>query len=274
MGANKAAKEASASAAEARADEEARQARIRAGTGAINTTFDTQFYGAPTAAPAAPVAPAASTNSGSWQFTTKDRRNSAGDIIKDRVRVWVPDKAPAAAPAAAPTAAPAPAGPNFFDGLEKSYVDFARPQLDEQKSKAREQLVYALARDGTLDSSIRTERDADLTKDYNRGLTTITDKGREYATNARTSVEDARAQLISNLTATGDNVGAASAALARAKAIGTPPAYEPIGQLFSDWTAGFSQRAAQERAAQLAAGQTPTGGAGLFGTNRNAVKVS
>lgn len=199
---------AEATAAAQRAEEQARQERIRKGTESINTTFDGQF------------------NDG------------------------------------------------FFDGLSKSYVDFARPQLDEQAGKARNQLTFALARNGTLDSSMRSTQSADLQRSVDKEIQNITDKGREYATEARTGVEQARADLIANLTMTGDNVGAANAALARAKTLATPPAYSPLGQLFTDYTAGLAQQAAFERAAALGYGTPSRGGAGLFGTNRNAVKVT
>lgn len=205
---NRAAKRQEAAAAEQRADEVARQGRIRSGTASINSTFDSQF------------------NDG------------------------------------------------FFDGLARSYVDFARPQLDEQAAKAREQLTFALARNGTLDSSMRSEQNADLQRSVDRNIQDITDKGREYATTARGNVEQARSDLVSSLTLTGDDVGASNAALARAKALSAPPAYSPLGQLFTDYTAGLAQQAAFERAASLGYGTPARSGANLYGTNPNAVKVT
>lgn len=199
---------ASRAAAADRANEAARQERIRAGTSSVNQTFDGQF------------------------------------------------------------------NDQFFDGLSQSYVDFARPQLDRQASEARDQLTFALARNGTLDSSMRSTQSADLQRDVDRGIQDITDKGREYATTARNNVEQARADLIANLTMTGDNVGATNAAMSRAKALSTPPAYSPIGQLFTDYTAGLAQQAAFERAAALGYGTPTRGGANLYGTNPSAVKVT
>lgn len=201
---NRAAKRQQALADQQRADEVARQGRIREGTTAINTQFDSQF--------------------------TDD----------------------------------------FFDRQAQSYVDYARPQVDEQAGKAREQLTYALARNGTLDSSMRSTQNADLDRAVDRQLLDITDKGREYATTARNNVEQARADLIANLTMTGDNVGASNAALARAEALAAPPAYSPLGQLFTDYTAGLAQQAAFERSQALGLGPRPSGVATLFpGSNRS-----
>ena len=163
---------------------------------------------------------------------------------------------------------------DFFDNLGQSYVDFARPQVDEQAAKARKQLTFALARNGTLDSSMRTTQNEDLTRDVNRGLQDVADKGRDYATSARTGVESSRSDLVSLLQTTGDNVGAANAALSRAETLSRPPAYSPIGQLFTDYTAGLSQQAAFERAASLGYGTPAPAGAALYAPKRTAVKVS
>lgn len=195
-----------AAAARARADEEARQKRIREGTDSINQTF-TQF------------------------------------------------------------------DDDYFAKLRDSYVGYARPQLDEQMGDARKQLTFALARSGNLDSSTRGEQSADLQKTYDLNLQDIADKGREYETTARNNVEQARGDLVSQLQLTGDNTGAANAALSRATALASPPAYSPIGQLFQDSTAMLNQQAAFERAYAAGYGPKPRFTTGLFGTGGGAVKV-
>lgn len=203
---NKAAKQSQAQAAQARADEEARQARIREGTASIDQTF-TQF------------------------------------------------------------------DDDYFGGLRDSFVGYARPQLDEQMGDARKQLTFSLARSGNLDSSTRGEQSADLQKTYDLNLQDITDQGREFETTARNNVEQARGDLVSQLQLTGDNTGAANAALSRAKALSTPPPFSPIGQLFQDSTAMLSQQAAFERAYAAGYGPKPRVSTGLFGSSGNAVKV-
>lgn len=166
---------------------------------------------------------------------------------------------------------------DFFSGLSQSFIDYARPQLDDQFGKAREQLTFALARNGTLDSSMRGEQNADLQREYDTNLQDITDKGRQYATDARTNVERARADLIGMLQATGDAAGATNAALSRASILSQPPAYSPLGQLFTDVTSGLATQAAFERAEAL--GGYPRGSVaryntGLFSPRSGAVKVS
>lgn len=166
---------------------------------------------------------------------------------------------------------------NYFDNLGKSYTEFARPQLDQQFGDAREKLTFALARNGTLDSSMRSEQNADVQREYDKNLLDITDKGREYQTTARNNVENARGDLISMLQVTGDAQGASNAALSRAQTLSAPPAYSPLGQLFTDFTSGLAQQAAFERAEAMSGaprGSVARYNTGLFTPNRGAVTVT
>lgn len=153
---------------------------------------------------------------------------------------------------------------NFYGDIRDSFVDFARPQVDDQFRKASEQGTFQLARSGTLDSSIRGDQTADLKKQYDISLQDIADKARGYETEARNNVERGRGDLISMLQVTGDATGAANSALSRAATLATPPAYSPLGQLFQDGTAMLGQQMAAERAFALGLGPKPRGGAGLF----------
>lgn len=161
----------------------------------------------------------------------------------------------------------------FYEALSKSYVDFARPQLDEQIEDAREQTTFALARSGNLDSSTRVDQFADLDKRYGTALQGLYDEGRQYGTDARGSVESARADLVSNLQVTGDATGAANAAMARAKALATPPKFQPLEQLFVDATSGLAQQIALERNAALGSPIKPRVTTGLFAPKAEAVRV-
>ena len=281
---------------QARADEEARQARIKQGTASINQIFDggiptvTRVAGTTTKAPAG-MSQLAPTGLGAGGAKTPGNAFLASNMspsggLSDMYSVSrTPDTftvggksfgSEAEANAYAESMRTGGFGDAFFNKQRQAYLDYARPQVDDAMGKAREQLTYALARNGTIDSSIRTSQNADLQKEYDKNILQVTDKANEYSTNARNSVEDARANLISTLQITGDNVGASNAAMARAKALAATPSYDPIGQLFGDWTAGYAQHAAQQRAEALANGLGVGGNSntGLFGTNRKAVKVT
>lgn len=164
---------------------------------------------------------------------------------------------------------------NFFGDIRDAFVTFGQPQLDDQFRDASEKTTFDLARSGTLNSSIRGERNADLQKQYDIERQNLIDKARGYETEARNNVERSRGDLISMLQVTGDATGAANSALTRAATLATPPAYSPLGQLFQDSTAMLGQQMAQERAFALGLGPRPRNSTGLFWSGGgNSVKVT
>lgn len=267
---------ASREATQARKAEEARQKRIRQGTNAINATFGGGTVGTGALGEDAVFDPNAKyylADGTEWKpsgqgglpgtLLGRNAKKEFEEALKNGLFSGIEQRTGF--------------NDDFFSGLSQSFIDYARPQLDDQFGKAREQLTFALARNGTLDSSMRGEQNADLQRDYDTNLQDITDKGRQYATDARTNVERARADLIGMLQATGDAAGATNAALSRASILSQPPAYSPLGQLFTDVTSGLATQAAFERAEAL--GGYPRGSVaryntGLFSPRPGAVKVS
>lgn len=193
--------------AQARADEQARQERIRQGTERIGTIFDGQF------------------------------------------------------------------NDQFFDARKQAYMDYATPQLQDQYADTQKELTYALARGGNLNSSVRGEKVADLEKKFTLAQQDISDKALAQANATRSQVEGARSDLVSMLNATGDAEGTANSAINRATALSQPEAFSPLSSLFSDFTAGLGTQAALERANSYGAGVPQRYNTGLFGGNRNSVKV-
>lgn len=152
----------------------------------------------------------------------------------------------------------------FYGGQEEAYRDYATPQLQDQYGDAGEDLTYHLARRGLLDSSVRGEKEADLGKLFETNRQKVVSDAKAYGTDARSRVEDARANLITTLQSTGDAKGAAGAALRRADALSRPPSYSPLEQIFVNFTAGLGQQAGLERA-HAAGGPKPRYGPFLYG---------
>jgi len=165
--------------------------------------------------------------------------------------------------------------PTFYDARRDAFLNYATPQLEDQFKDAQKQLTYSLDRNGTLDSSIRAQKEADLQKLYDTNRRSVADQALGYSTQAKTAVEDGRANLIATLNATGDAEGAANSALARSQALSAPDTYSPLAQLFTSFTSGLGQQAALEKAAALSGGAiSPQYTTGLFGSSKNAVQVT
>jgi len=153
-------------AAEARQREEERQARIRAGTGSIDTAFggfNDAFYA--------------------------DRRNA--------------------------------------------YTGFYQPQLTDQFEEARKKLTYALARAGTLNSSIAAENSAKLGREYDTNRAIIQSKAEEDVNALQSRIGSEKTALVSQLNATGDADRVSNEALARtAQMYQTIPPYNMFPDIF------------------------------------------
>lgn len=262
-----------------RADEQARQDSIRQGTARINSIFD----------------------GGATGTGNKIDANSAYDPSKTYYNadgsIWSPPTGytmgsdgagggmeinPAAAFSSAAKSGlfdSVSQNPGFndayYDKQRQNYIDYAKPQLDDQFADAQKQLTFALTRGNLLDSSARAQMEGDLKKQYDLSDQHIADQALTYETNARNSVEDARAQLIQMLNNTGDATGAASQALSRAQALSQPPSYSALGNMFADFTNTLGTQAALERANYYSGGQTGARyNTGLFAPNSGAVKVT
>lgn len=239
-------------AAAARADEQARQERIRAGTERINRIFD----GGPAIAPGAPQVP----------------QLGIGGMFGDAAQKLVDGMIPGSPGV---DATPGAFGEDFYKGREKAYTDYALPQLDKQFGEARKKLTFDLARSGTLNSSSRASKDAELQSTYDTGKRGVFDEALTQSNNARNAVEGARSDLMAMLNSTGDAEGVANSAIHRATALSQPAAFSPLAQMFANTASAIGTQAAAERA------QAYSGGAykapfntGLFAPSSNAVKVT
>lgn len=164
---------------------------------------------------------------------------------------------------------------DFYDGQKQAYLDYAMPQLEDQKSKAARDLTYSLARSGNLESSARASNEGDLQKMYDTQSQSVADKALDYENTARTNVENARSDLISMVNATGDADSAAASALARSKTLSATPAYSPLSGMFSDFTNTLGSATAAERARSYGwGGYGNTSGTSLYSTPSSAVSVS
>lgn len=162
----------------------------------------------------------------------------------------------------------------YYDGIAQSYLDWANPQLEKQHTDANRSLVYDLARGGKLDSSTRATKGAELQESYDLNQQQIADKALGVKNEAKGSVEDARAALISQLNATGDATGATNAAINRMSALSQPAGnYSTLANMFADFTGALGTNYAAERAYAASGGASAKGYTPVFGAKSNAVTV-
>ena len=195
-----------------RSDEVARQERIRAGMARISEIFDgTPTYGPP---------------GDSYEYLLGGEFGGSFGHTAPRFSF----------PTWSPGARTGGFNDDYYNRRKQAYIDYATPQLDRQYGDAKDQTVYALDRSGLLGSSAGIKKNADLTDAFDRSRVDIASKGLNLASDARSSVEAARSNLVNQLNATGDDQAAAAAAVRSAAALNAPQGMSPVGQLFADFT--------------------------------------
>ena len=74
---------------------------------------------------------------------------------------------------------------DFYKGITQNYLDYARPQVEDQFKDAARQLRINLARNAMLDSSVNVDRKAKLQEDFDKAMREQSLKGKEYANTTR-----------------------------------------------------------------------------------------
>jgi hypothetical protein len=151
----------------------------------------------------------------------------------------------------------------FFNQRAQNYTDYATPQLNNQYDKARRDLVYALADSGLTRSTAAATPLGELERRYGEQRLQIADQARNYADEARSGIARARDGLIGTLNQTADIGQTVQSTMQQIPVLSAVPAYNPLGQVFSDLgtTVGLARNAAYAR--QNAGG----GGARLFSSS-------
>jgi len=152
---------------------------------------------------------------------------------------------------------------DFYNERAKAYENYATPTLDRQYEDSMRELVTALARSGNLQSSTRAEKMAGLNEEYKQRKLDILNTGLDYKNQARSAVDQARAELqVQNASLADPNLISGNAT-ARAASLTQMPSFSPIGDLLSDFASGLATQADLERR-QIAKYNT-----GLFNSDLN-----
>lgn len=119
--------------------------------------------------------------------------------------------------------------PDYYSGIENSYIQMANPQLDDSYSNAKKQLVYALSRTGNLNSNTAVEMQRKLEAELEKNRRDIINAARGYSSRAKSDIANTRTDLLSQLTATENPSAVANQAMLRAEQASQMPAFDPIG---------------------------------------------
>lgn len=128
----------------------------------------------------------------------------------------------------------------FFDKRRQAFMDFSLPQFNDQLEKQKQGLIFNLARNGRLESKTRSEKFGDLDQQKDVQLANIQDDALQFKNQARRDVENARADLIQQNSALANPAQVANLASNRAQVLTQSPSFDPLGQLFTNASAGLA----------------------------------
>lgn len=153
---------------------------------------------------------------------------------------------------------------DYFNQVSNAYKNYAQPQLDDQYTAAKKNITYALARNGTTNSSIAGDEFGQLAKQYATNESGIAGTADDYANNQRQTVASNKNDVTNQLISSGDADAANTAAISAAKSIAIPASFSPLGNLFTNVSALAAQNKLASDANSIPAGSV---GARLFGSS-------
>lgn len=129
----------------------------------------------------------------------------------------------------------------FFDTFRQNFMNYYQPQLDNKFVDANDQLTFALARSGTLNSTAAADKRGDLRMAYDDARASILSDANAQTDGLRGQIAKEKSGLLAQLNATGDSQRAASEATARSTNLfKTQPSYNPLGDIFAGITSGYA----------------------------------
>ena len=128
---------------------------------------------------------------------------------------------------------------NFFNSRRDAYLNYAKPQLEDQFADQNKNLIFALARGGNLESSLAAERKAKLGLERDQRVIDLGNEAQNVVNSSRQQIENARGDITNQLLASGDNSLALQNAMRQAENLRQMPGFSPVGQLFNDAAGGI-----------------------------------
>jgi hypothetical protein len=152
-------------------------------------------------------------------------------------------------------------GDDYYNEYKKGILDYYTPQVEEQYGNAKDELTYRLARAGTLRSSAAAEETADLSKQHDIQTGQVLSQADEAAAAKRKEIAAAKTAATNQLYATENpDVAANQATAAITNITADEPDLTPLGQIFNIATIGAAnyltgaQRARMRNEARAATG--------------------
>jgi hypothetical protein len=128
---------------------------------------------------------------------------------------------------------------DFYQKAATDYTNYATPQMMSDYQNTKNNLTYSLARNGLLTSGAAVSKNAALQNELSANESSIANAAQDQSNQLRSNVANQRNQLISQVQAGAAPGQVATSAAAATSGLRAPTAYQPIGNMFSDWANSY-----------------------------------
>lgn len=139
----------------------------------------------------------------------------------------------------------------FYQKAATDYTAATTPKLLSDFQTTKNNLTYALARSGALNSSVAVNKNASLDKTLAANEATVTNNAQDRANQLRGNVSTQKGNLVNQLESSGDPTAIAGQAQGATASLRAPSIVQPLGNLFADWSqqylAGSTNNAVEGR---------------------------
>lgn len=138
-----------------------------------------------------------------------------------------------------------PFNDQFYADRKSAFLDYYKPQIDDQLTDAKNNLTFALARNGNLKSTAAADAAGKLQKQYTDNWASIVSRADADVNSLKGNVANEKTALVAQLNATADADRVSNDALARTQMMyQSRPEYSPLGDIFSGIGDGIANYAA------------------------------
>ena len=131
---------------------------------------------------------------------------------------------------------------NFYNKAATDYTKSVTPGVMSDYQATKNNLTYALAKGGALNSSTGIESNDSLSRKLATNETQIAGNAAGAANDLRAKVNDQKSQLVQQLNSSADPTAANEGAIAATSQLRAPGAIQPLGNLFADWSQMYLTR--------------------------------
>ena len=139
----------------------------------------------------------------------------------------------------------------YFKNIGRKYTNFAMNApvtgIRDQRTSAMDDLVAQLSRQGMLNSTVRTNREALAKKLFGKGQVDAATKGHEVSEGVRGTLSEAKGLALADIRDSTDPAGAAQSAMSGMMAKSQPGKFDPILDVFLKLTQGLATRHEAEK---------------------------